>query len=290
MSNIPKEHAADAAGGEIIYSSDGMEPLPAVRPPTTLVQSESYDFDTVESSQTSMTEAFLRFTSILKENPKDRLLRLQQEAIELQNQVQDEPALVEQVKQLLHRLNEQQEFMHRKKKSIQVADQEEVTVDLEALLLRLEKTVGSVSSKPLVDRVGQLEFAMSHLDERHLEQAAKQAKVIRQDLEAASKARNKLMMSDKDSSSKTITALYDTMMSLQDVSKHLPALTQRLQVLSQHHVQAATWNARLVALEDAVGRMSTQLQGAEAAVQRLETTWPEMEQRLQASLDVLNKK
>ena len=83
-------------------------------------------------------------------------------------------------------------------------------------------------NKSLLERLEILE----HLpfDDKKLDLVQKRVKVIRQDLEAAAKARSKLMtVSASAEDSKSIAALYDQLQSLQGVAQHLPALSARLQ-------------------------------------------------------------
>jgi hypothetical protein len=82
-----------------------------------------------------------------------------------------------------------------------------------------------------------------------MEQTAKKAKVIRADLEAASKAGNKLTATYKKEDSKMILQLHQQMTELEGLSGYLPSLANRLQQLVGLHVQASTFLTRLETLE-----------------------------------------
>mmetsp|Transcript_25605 Transcript_25605/g.48490 ORF Transcript_25605/g.48490 Transcript_25605/m.48490 type:complete len:352 (-) Transcript_25605:31-1086(-) len=161
-------------------------------------------------------------------------------------------------------------------------------VDWEARIRKLEKLVGTgvgiYESHSLLERLTVLEHAASKLSEKDLEVAMKKAKVIRQDLEAASKARNKLI-SSRDAnaeSSKSIAALHDQMTQLQGLTMLLPALTQRLQALATQHSQATTWTQRLVATEQQAGHLQT-------ATAKIDDSLKQLEESLQATADQMTE-
>jgi len=208
------------------------------------------------------------------------------------------------------------------------AEGQEVPSDLESLLLRLERAVGSIGggmaggaaggnekgyqNQSLLERLSALEQSMEYLDAGKLEALSRKAKVIRQDLEAASKARNKLLSAASSSSAsssitgrggsgsagagadhdaRTITALYDKMVELQEVSAHLPALTARLQSLSAQHADAATWASRLAACERDATRLATLLSSTESAIAQLQANWNDVvSKQLQGNLIALDER
>ena len=150
------------------------------------------------------------------------------------------------------------------------------SADWEARIRKLEKLVGTGAglheSHSLLERLTVLERAASKLSEKDLEVAMKKAKVIRQDLEAASKARNKLL-SSRDAnaeSSKSIAALHDQMTQLQGLTPLLPVLTQRLQALANQHSQATTWTQRLGATEQRTSQLQNATAKIDASLKQLE--------------------
>ena len=161
-------------------------------------------------------------------------------------------------------------------------------LDWETRVRKLEKLVGTGvgihESHSMLERLTLLERAASKLSEKDLEVAMKKAKVIRQDLEAASKARNKLI-SSRDAnaeSSKSIAALHDQMTQLQGLTMLLPALTQRLQALASQHTQATTWTQRLAATEQQAGQLQT-------ATAKIDDSLKQLEESLKATADQMTE-
>lgn len=156
--------------------------------------------------------------------------------------------------------------------------------DWEARIRKLEKLVGmgagAHESHSLLERLAVLERAASKFNEKDLEAAMKKAKVIRQDLEAASKARNKLL-SSRDAnaeSSKSIADLHDQMTQLQGLTNFLPVLAQRLQALAVQHSQATTWTQRLASTEQQASQLET-------ATKKMDDSLKKLEESLQASAE-----
>jgi len=164
--------------------------------------------------------------------------------------------------------------------------------------------VGSSSSSALSaenttclsERLAALESTISKLDEKELDLKAKKAKVIRQDLEAASKARNKLMAgspattSSSASDSKTMTELHDLFIQLQGITPHLPLLTQRLQALSRQHQEAALQSAKLQALTALSQRLTTQVSSLEQAVNTTEQALVQTAEQMKQNIQALDEK
>jgi hypothetical protein len=134
-------------------------------------------------------------------------------------------------------------------------------------------TKGGISNKSLMNRMEDMEELVATVDAATLEQAATKAKIIRADLEAASKARNKLTATYKKEDSKMIQQLYQQMVDLEGLSSYLPSLVDRLQQLSSLHRQSATFGTRLDELE----REATQL---EATVGQLETGMTKLQETM----------
>lgn len=145
---------------------------------------------------------------------------------------------------------------------------------VEERLLQVESLVGTSTSKQsLLKRLEEMETFLKTLDTKGLEQASAKAKVIRSDLEAASKARNKLASAAtfRKEDAKTIASLYDQMTQLEGLSDHLPALVGRLQQLATLHAQSSTFSVRLTQSEKEVVQLQTLVKNLEEAVTKVET-------------------
>jgi Dynamitin len=152
---------------------------------------------------------------------------------------------------------------------------------LEERLSRIENVFCSDSSLSgsrvnLSSRIDVLEDQLSKLDDKKLDLLQKRSKVIRQDLEAAVKARNKLSSNNSSllstDDSKTVAALYDDLQRLQGMSQHLPILMTRLQALAHLHADAATKTARFKTVEQVTSNLSKQVQSIEIALTSLDTS------------------
>ena len=341
-SSITTSHAADEAGGEVIFSSDGLDPVPLPPPPTPRFASSMDDDFTLIDDEPLMgiDQAWHTFGHTFKpqSSPAERLQRLEQELQAISQQVATDESLQQQIAQLQSRLAQQWQVMQQQQQQLSVTNASEttaetssssvITQDLEQVMLRLERAIGTMSvgssstatnttntpssfrNKGLLERVATLEHVVEQLDDRKLEQSVRQAKILRSDLQAASKARSKLQplggggLSSKDATgsnnnyhyddAKTIALLYNTMVELADVRQHLPGLTQRLHVLAQLHTDTSTYSQRLAAVEETLQILSTQLNSTSQSVASLQTNWNEsmqvtMQQNLQALDDRIAK-
>jgi Dynamitin len=149
-------------------------------------------------------------------------------------------------------------------------------------------------------RIAIVEAALAKLQEKlpvleaqlDVDGLQKKAKVIRQDLEAAAKARTKLQQHHGGGNSedtKRIAALYDQLQSLQGVSHCLPVLAERLETLAISHSQAASHQVRVRAMEQTVGQLQGQMLSIEATLAALEASMKENAAALQASISSLSK-
>lgn len=165
---------------------------------------------------------------------------------------------------------------------------------------RLEKILGGTSGASgdqvsLVARVQALEALLSKLDDKKLDLLQKRSKVIRQDLEAAAKARSKLSSSNiggtsSSDDSKTITTLYDGLQSLNGMSEHLPILSSRLQALALQHADAATRTARFKSVEQMTSDLSNQVQSIETALSSLDKSMKENATLMQSNVNALEER
>jgi hypothetical protein len=311
ISPMRKADAVDDAGGEIVYSSDGIDALPlavARKQPSAFAQQQQQqqtltfgDHDILDQGETyNMQEAYEKFAPKRTETPRETLHRLQREIESVAVELDSDAALQTDVNQLLARMQHYDNALQLLETgSSKTQPNNVVTSDLEALLLRLEQTVGSMSApdarnnrKCLLERVALLEKRSAVLlDDAQLEAAARKAKVIRHDLEAAGKARNKLANSKTDAADfKIIAALYDRMIQVDGVHEHLPALTKRLETLTHQHADASTWSLRLVAVEQLLSRLQTQMTSCETSCAILQTSWETNAKRLEATMRDLDQR
>eukprot|EP00521_Asterionellopsis_glacialis_P006782 CAMPEP_0195281034 /NCGR_PEP_ID=MMETSP0707-20130614/508_1 /TAXON_ID=33640 /ORGANISM="Asterionellopsis glacialis, Strain CCMP134" /LENGTH=375 /DNA_ID=CAMNT_0040339873 /DNA_START=31 /DNA_END=1158 /DNA_ORIENTATION=- len=145
--------------------------------------------------------------------------------------------------------------------------------NLEERLLNLERSIGSSTTvnKSVIERLAEFEKVIHGVDKKSLEQTTARAKVIRADMEAASKARTKLDLSSNSTEAKKINELYNLMEQLESVQNHLPALVQRLQQLSVLHNQTATFSSRLTAAEQSLTVSAQKLSSVQETLSKLET-------------------
>jgi len=338
---------ADEAGGEVVYSDDGLAPAAITKPPAVPQPSTFEEDDVVSSDDMSPQLAFEVFQGKIysaqqqkskvlvpdKETPLTRLARLQQELAEVETQLSATSAgagqdFDEQLVQLattlktqlttlqtsnrvlehddLTRLIRQQLDSLEKKPSEDKKDSSDTgvvyelygnasnpTTTVEDRLVRLERAIGSQSSsasKTLLQRLEEMERLVKTVDASSLEQTMTKAKVIRADLEAASKARNKITATYKKEDSKMIQELHAQLTDLEGLSDHLPSLVERLQQLSALHVQAGTFANRLEALETSANQLSSSVSQAETTMEQLSSNLTQNLKTMEGNLKVLDER
>lgn len=328
--------AADEAGGEVVFSSDGLDPLPAVVRPPRFSQTATMEKATLDTStQATPNAAFQVFcghvydppegavisastATATKETPAERLGRLKQELVELEQELaigsnQDNPFSAA-VQELTNRLAQsklptQQELTNKMDTAVKNLKDSVTTPPtttsssssaatpsaLEERLRRLESQVGSQTltsttsnSSTLESRVQQMEQMINKLDDTKWTKFTHAAKVIRQDLEAATKARTKLHAANKGADVDRMQSLHEELQQLQGMSQHLPAVVQRLQVLAAVHTDATTWASRLSQTEQTVKQLSTHVQNLEGATDQLDKALSENAQQLTANVKALD--
>mmetsp|Transcript_18667 Transcript_18667/g.26332 ORF Transcript_18667/g.26332 Transcript_18667/m.26332 type:complete len:382 (+) Transcript_18667:131-1276(+) len=166
------------------------------------------------------------------------------------------------------------------------------TSNLEERLLNLERSIGSSTTinKSVMERLAEFEKVISGVDKKSLEQTTARAKVIRADMEAASKARTKLDLSSNSTEAKKINELYVLMEQLESVQSHLPALVQRLQQLSVLHNQTATFSSRLTAAEQSLAVSSQKLGSVQETLSKLETGMVTNVKVIEENMNVLDER
>jgi chromosome segregation ATPase len=135
-----------------------------------------------------------------------------------------------------------------------------------------------------------MESLVKTVDAATLEQTATKAKVIRADLEAASKARNKLAATYKKEDSKMIQELHTQLMELEGMSQYLPALVERLQQLASLHVQAGTFSSRLEALETSANQLSSSVSSVEGTMEQLASNLTQNLKTMESNLQALDER
>ena len=150
-------------------------------------------------------------------------------------------------------------------------------------------TAGS-TTKTLLQRLEEMEQLVKTVDATTMEQTATKAKIIRADLEAASKARNKLAATYKKEDSKMIQELHTQLMELEGMSEYLPALVERLQQLASLHVQAGTFSSRLEALETSANQLSSSVSSVEATMEQLTSNLTQNLTTMESNLQALDKR
>jgi len=344
---------ADEAGGEVVYCSDGLLPIPITKPPEIKSVKPVDGEDELCSEEVSPQAAFEMFQGKLystqrtsvspilsNETPVARLARLQQEIAQVEAELSttssgsgrdfDEQlvALATTLKTQLATItsstrvlehDDLTRLIRQQLDSLKTATSDSPptadtgviyelygnatnpTTTLEDRLLRLERAVGShsttssttSSTKTLLQRLEEMESIVKTVDATTLEQTTNKAKVIRADLEAASKARNKLTATYKKEDSKMIQQLHTQLVELEGLSDYLPALVERLQQLASLHVQAGTFASRLEALETSANQLATSVAHVEGTMEQLSTNLTQnlttMEGNLKALDDRLTK-
>lgn len=310
---MDSKHDADLAGGAQadVFEYNGEEVVEPIQFPNYGKSEEDIDEDQTISAE----QAFEVFAGKLfsvhpykkqkagavpasTETPIERLTRIKRELQELQ----DESIFQEE----LEKLQGQFETLS----AVQARRQQDLNGFIQSSLDRLaqETKVGDPAaaiSKPSSrsdesSRIAGVESALAKLQERlpsleaqlDVDGLQKKAKVIRQDLEAAAKARTKLQQHSGGGASsedtKRIAALYDQMQSLQGVSHCLPVLAERLETLAMSHSQAASHQVRVRAMEQTVGQLQGQMQSIEGTLAALEASMKENAEALQASIRMLS--
>jgi nuclear migration protein JNM1 len=153
---------------------------------------------------------------------------------------------------------------------------------------------GNIKNQNLLERLDQLERQYEKLDEKKLDVLHKRAKVIRQDLEAAAKARHKLNVQHENTggdsmNAKKITALYDEMEQLRGMTGILPSLLSRLQTLAQIHTDAATHSARFGHVEQTVQMLQNTMAAMEISLEKLEQSLQTSAKTMQDNVQALEE-
>eukprot|EP00986_Skeletonema_menzelii_P017843 scaffold22492_cov138-Skeletonema_menzelii.AAC.4 len=167
---------------------------------------------------------------------------------------------------------------------LQQQNQAPKAATMEERLRKLETILGSTAaatdstSKSLLERLNDAECLTKEMDMKEVDKLAAKAKVVRSDLEAAARARQKLASSSSssrvnDEDARTLTALHTHLMELEGISTYLPVLTLRLTELASLHSSAAEFGERLNICEEAVNRSEKLLESVETSLNKMEEGW-----------------
>jgi chromosome segregation ATPase len=306
-----------------VFSSDGLDPLqPAVvvRPPPIAAASASAlrsgndqdgdaQFAVVDEDGYDVYQALEALgVKHSATSASERLQRIESDLHQLQLEAADDQALQGRVAALQERLRkqQQQQSLHSEAASDgapTTSDASTPRSDVETLLLRLEKAVGSMHhhdshGRGLLERLQALEESLGMVNESKLDAVGAKVKVIRQDLEAASKAKNKLQMGGSGgaggsaaSDPKVIAELYDALQQVSPMQALLPVLAQRLEALQGQHRQVSTFSTRLASLEASTRALETTIHSAETSAAKLEANWQSsVAPQLQANLTAIDER
>eukprot|EP00984_Skeletonema_dohrnii_P003022 scaffold1016_cov137-Skeletonema_dohrnii-CCMP3373.AAC.5 len=162
--------------------------------------------------------------------------------------------------------------------SPRAATLEERLRKLETILGSTTTTTTDAASTSLLERLNDAERLTKEMDMKEVDKLAAKAKVVRSDLEAAARARQKLASSSSssrvnDEDARTLTALHTHLVELEGISTFLPALTVRLTELASLHSNAAEFGERLNVCEEAVNRSEKLLDSVETSLKKMEEGW-----------------
>lgn len=189
--------AADEAGGETVFSSDGMDPLPIPKAP---VISENSWLEGEALLETTTPHTPFHFQG---ESPRAKLVRLQKEVSELKKELPDNDEVAKLSQDLSARLFQvtsvddlvrtiQQHQQDQQETGDRASPKEGLVYELyggssapsssvEERLLAMERLVGGTSTKneSLMKRLGTIEKLVDRMDEKSLDEASTRAKIIR---------------------------------------------------------------------------------------------------------------
>ena len=195
--------SADEAGGEAIYSSDGLPSLSAPRAPKLTSNVSTSGVDVLDSNDLIDPAAAMSiFTPASKESAQAKLARLQREVAELEAEMQGDDAskiATELASRLSSGINMQDDltkligdFKAKEKSDTKVGETSGLVYELyggtvvslttaEERILKLEQTLGTsdASSPCIMSRLQSLEQKMRRVDTKSLDDASTRAKAIR---------------------------------------------------------------------------------------------------------------
>lgn len=297
---------ADVPGGEEVYSSDALPPLPIPSPPPTFPSHTSGDV--LDSESIPATKAIETFRHA-GETRYERLDRIKRELQELEKDNGDsEIGLSVQNLQgklqglmggnILTRQRDLTKVVASSAVAQQNAGNASATIpsDLasqEERLLKIEQMLGSdTNSTSVIERLKIAEKNLQSVNEKTLSQAASRAKVIRVDLEAAAKARSKVNSNTQDAVK--VSKLYNQMTELDGFlssdSHVLNAIVNRLGACAELHSRSMDFGKGLDSLEAAVVDVKALLASMENSVGSLENGMENNMKIIQENMETLDQR
>jgi hypothetical protein len=201
MSSTTKTDAADEAGGETIFSSDGMAPLPVPKVPVVASSENFFDNSAILDTDTSLVDPSSASSVRIGESPQGRLVRLQKEVEQLSKELPNNHQVMKLAQTLSTRLqtrsNAADELVRvidqkRQEQEVPGSESEGLVYELyggstpaapssvEERLLKMERLVGSnTTTESLVKRIENAENLVKRVDAKTLDEAVTRAKVIR---------------------------------------------------------------------------------------------------------------
>ncbi len=203
---MTSQHTADAAGGEAIYSSDALPPLPVPPPPPSIpahAPEDVLDYDGHGDGKYTVgtgTGTYGQWSSTsVRETREEKLERIARELKEMEANDGEEDDLSSKVEDLKQKLNQMsyRNLLSRRLESSSgnaaanantslatATASSTVPSNVEARLLQVEKVLGSDGgvashSTSILERLRIAEEQLKSVDEKSLTVAASRAKVIR---------------------------------------------------------------------------------------------------------------
>lgn len=296
----------DIPGGEEVFSSDALPPLPIPPPPPTFPLHTSGDI--LDSESVPATKAIETFRHS-GETRYERLDRIKKELDELEKDNSDvgTGVSVQDLQEKLEGLMGISILTKQKALSKVVASATEaqkgaenptkilsnVSVTQEERLLKIERILGSdTNPTSIIERLKKAEHNLLSVNEKTLSQAASRAKVIRADLEAAAKARSKINSNTQDAVK--VSKLYNQMTELDGFlssdSHVLNVIINRLEACAELHSRSMDFGKGLDSLEAAVVDSKALLASMEDSVESLEKGMETNMKIIQENMETLDKR
>jgi len=302
---MSSQHTADAGGGEAVYSSDALPPVPVPPPPPAIPQRTEDDI--LDSESIPANEAIEVFRHG-EESRLEKLERIKKElqALESEKDLNGSSAAVQELQDKLEGLMggslwRQTELTkvvassganNQEKEQKKVVSEKSSSVQ-EERLLRIEQLMGSdTNATSIMERLKAAEYKLESVNEKTLAKATSRAKVIRADLEFAAKARSKLNSTAQDAAK--VSKLYNQLMELDGFlatdSSVLNAIVDRLSACAVLHSKSMEFSRVLDSLEGAVGGVKGLLVNLEESVGSLEKGMDENMKVIQSNMENLDKR
>lgn len=293
-------------GGEEVYSSDALPPVPVPPPPPTFPSRSAGDVLDSESIPATKAIETFRHGGETRHEKLDRIKR-ELEELDRDSSVDHIGISVRTLQEKLEGLTGTNILMRQMELTKMVASSGNVQKGAdnssafipnnvsshEERLLRIEAMLGSdKNSTSVIERLKKAEQNLQSVNEKSLSQAASRAKVIRADLEAAAKARSKIQSSTQDSVK--VSKLYNQMTELDGFlssdSHVLNAIVNRLEACAELHLRSMDFGKTVDSLEVAVTDVKSLLASMDDSVGSLEKGMEDNMKIIQENMEALDKR